>query len=158
MISGRPFNSLAVRNANNHTIAGLVFVHDSPVGPCEAPKPFSVLESVVLDIPQKAANLPGAGPSRFSFVIIEGEQVYGTVALSETRPDIGTSTCAFPNGIIAPEGVPPVFFGDVAYLQTDGQNAPLIFESVAQAKAYTHSQEYQDLKRMLVSLELRPVK
>lgn len=75
MISGRPFNSLTVRNANNHTIASLVFVHDSPVGPCEAPKPFSVLESVVLDIPQKAANLPGAGPSRFSFVIIEGGQV-----------------------------------------------------------------------------------
>jgi hypothetical protein len=52
--------------------------------------------------------------------------------------------------------VPAITFGTGQVLAADGRDA-LTFASVAEAKAYMASQEYQDVKRMLISLELRPV-
>ena len=61
-----------------------------------------------------------------------------------------------PNAILGPDNVPFAHFGDSVWLTADGQNAPLTFDTVAAAKAYMQTQEYQDIKRMLVSLTLRP--
>ena len=62
------------------------------------------------------------------------------------------------NTILAPDNVPFAHFGDSLWLEASGRAAALTFDSVAEAKAYMQTQEYQDVKRMLVSLELRPSK
>ncbi|MEO5781491.1 MAG: hypothetical protein ABIO34_04335 [Arthrobacter oryzae] len=161
-----PFISLDVHNSANALIAKLDLVYDAAMGTCADPKPFAILDSVDLDIPQKPnkvkefseyKGLPW-GPSRFTYTIIEGDSVFGSVALSEDRSVKEPLICTYTNGIIAPTGVPFAYFGDVNYLEADGSNAPLAFDSVAEAKAYMTTQDYLDLKRMLISLELWPMK
>jgi hypothetical protein len=115
---------------------------------------------VAVDIPQKADKLKefGRGPSAFVFRIIQGAKVYGSLALADGDLAPKTATCGLYNGILGPDDVPLAHFGDTEWLTADGQHAPLTFDSVAAAKAYMQTQEYQDLKRMLVSLALQPVR
>ena len=54
--------------------------------------------------------------------------------------------------------MPAITFGTGQVLAADGRDTPLTFASVAAAKASSASHEYQDLKRMLISLELKSVK
>ena len=122
------------------------------------PKPFSTLDAVVLDIPQKAAKLKERGPSEFVFRVIQSDKVYGSMALNDAELAPGTTTCVLYNSILGPEDVPIVSFGDTWSLQQDGKDAPLTFASVAEAEAFMQTQEYKDIKRMLISLELRSVK
>ncbi len=164
MIAGKAYNSVSVRNSANKQVAALNLVYDRTIGGCAAPKPVAVLDSVDLDIPQKPdkvaefSALKGSalGPSRFTFTVIAGDRVYGTVALSEEQKLPGTPVCQQINGITGPANVPFVDFGDVWAMAADGSNAPLVFNSVADARAYMQTQEYQDMKRMLISLSLKP--
>ncbi len=127
---------------------------------CPEPKPYYTLDSVVLDIPQKAAKLKEIprGPSQFAFRVIQSDKVYGTMALNDRELVPGTTACFLSNSFLGPDDVPFVTFGDTQSLQQDGENAPLTFASVAEAEAYMQTQEYKDIKRMLISLELRSVK
>jgi hypothetical protein len=155
------FNTVVVKNRAGKTMAALRLVYDAAGGPvCPEPKPFQTLDSVVLDIPQKASKLKEfpRGPSAFMFRVIESDKVYGSMALSDITLDPGTVTCGLDNTILAPDGVPFAHFGDSLWLEASGRAAALTFDSVAEAKAYMQTQEYQDVKRMLVSLELRPPK
>lgn len=159
-IDGALFNTVKVMNAEGKNVSTLDLLYDATFGyTCPQPKPFYVLDSVPLDIPQKADKLREfpRGPSEFAFRVIQSDKVYGTVALHDADLAPGTTTCALVNGIVGPENVPPVTFGDIDYLQQDGQHAPLTFTSLTEAEAYVQTQEYKDLKRMLISLELRPV-
>lgn len=155
------FNTVEVKNPAGKTMATLSLVYDGAGGPaCPEPKPFSTLDSVVLDIPQKASKLREfpRGPSAFVFRVIESDKVYGSMALNDIPLDPGTVTCGLDNTILAPDNVPFAHFGDSLWLEASGREAALTFDSVAEAKAYMQTQEYQDVKRMLVSLELRPSK
>lgn len=155
------FNTVEVKNPAGKTMATLSLVYDGAGGPaCPEPKPFSTLDSVVLDIPQKASKLREfpRSPSAFVFRVIESDKVYGSMALSDIPLDPGTVTCGLDNTILAPDNVPFAHFGDSLWLEASGRAAALTFDSVAEAKAYMQTQEYQDVKRMLVSLELRPSK
>lgn len=155
------FNTVEVKNPAGKTMATLSLVYDGAGGPaCPEPKPFSTLDSVVVDIPQKASKLREfpRGPSAFVFRVIESDKVYGSMALSDIPLDPGTVTCGMDNTILAPDNVPFAHFGDSLWLEASGRAAALTFDSVAEAKAYMQTQEYQDVKRMLVSLELRPSK
>lgn len=155
------FNTVEVKNPAGKTMATLSLVYDGAGGPaCPEPKPFSTLDSVVLDIPQKASKLREfpRGPSAFVFRVIKSDKVYGSMALSDIPLDPGTVTCGLDNTILAPDNVPFAHFGDSLWLEASGRAAALTFDSVAEAKAYMQTQEYQDVKRMLVSLELRPSK
>lgn len=155
------FNTVEVKNPAGKTMATLSLVYDGAGGPaCPEPKPFSTLDSVVLDIPQKASKLREfpRGPSAFVFRVIESDKVYGSMALSDIPLDPGTVTCGLDNTILAPDNVPFAHFGDSLWLEASGRAAALTFDSVAEAKAYMQTQEYQDVKRMLISLELRPSK
>ncbi|WP_437773171.1 hypothetical protein [Arthrobacter sp. KNU40] len=171
MIAGGSYNQASIRDAENKQVAELNFVYDRTIGGCANPKPYSpkpvtVLDSVDLDIPQKAdkvAWFSGAkgsplGPSRFTFTVIKGDRVYGTVALSEEHELPGTPVCHQINGITGPDNVPLVEFGDTWAMAADGSNAPLVFDTMAEARAYTQTQDYQDMKRMLSSLSLKPSK
>lgn len=154
MIGGMPFNSLEIRNADNQTISRLDLVYDRTGGPCGAAAPFTLLDSEPVEIPQRAEDLQRRGQPRFTFTIVEGAKVYGSMALSgsaETRQ----TPCSYTNGISGPEGVPSVYFGDTETLTPDGDRA-LVFGTVAEANAYMQSQEYTDKKRMLTSLTLAP--
>jgi RNA polymerase sigma-70 factor (ECF subfamily) len=125
---------------------------------CPEPKPFQTLDSVVVDIPQKADKLREFphGPSAFVFRIIQGDKVYGSLALADGELAPKAVTCGLYNGILGPDNVPLAHFGDTEWLTADGRHAPHTFDSVAAAKAYMQTQEYQDVKRMLISLALQP--
>ena len=125
---------------------------------CPDPKPYQTLDSVVVDIPQKAAKLKefARGPSAFVFRVIQGDKVYGSLALTDGDLAPKTATCGLYNGILGPDNVPFAHFGDAIWFMADGRDAPLTFDSLAEAKAYMQTQEYQDIKRMLISLALRP--
>lgn len=155
------FNTVEVRNPAGKTMATLSLAYDGAGGPaCPEPKPFAMLDSVVLDIPQKASKLREfpRGPSAFVFRVIQSDKVYGSMALTDIPQSPGTVTCGLDNMILAPDDVPFVHFGDSLWLEASGRAAALTFDSLAEAKAYMKTQEYQDVKKMLVSLELRRVK
>ena len=160
-IDGGSYNIVQLKNAAGKTMAALRLVYDVAGGPvCPAPKPYQTLDSVLVDIPQKAAKLREhpQGPSAFVFRVIQGDKVYGSLALTDGDLAPQTTTCGLYNGILGPDNVPIAQFGDTVWLTADGKDAPLTFGSVAEAKAYTGTQEYQDIKRMLISLALQPVK
>jgi hypothetical protein len=160
-IQGGAYNVVEIKNAAGKTMSTLRLVYDSTGGPvCPDPKPFQTLDSVVVDIPQKADKLRefARGPSAFVFRIIEGNKIYGSLALADGDLAPKAATCGLYNGILGPDGVPFAHFGDTEWLTADGQHAPLTFESVADAKAYMQTQEYKDVKRMLISLALQPAK
>ncbi|MBT2550017.1 hypothetical protein [Arthrobacter sp. ISL-65] len=158
-IAGGSYNIVEVKNAAGKTVATLRLVYDVTGGPvCPDPKPYQTLDSVIVDVPQKAAKLREhpQGPSAFVFRVIQGDKVYGSVALADGDLAPQTTTCGLYNGILGPDNVPIAQFGDTVWLTADGRDAPLTFDSVAAAKAYTGTQEYKDVKRMLVSLALQP--
>ena len=160
-IAGGSYNTVEVKNSAGKTMSTLRLVYDVTGGPvCSDPKPFQTIDSVVVDIPQKAAKLRefARGPSAFVFRVIEGDKVYGSVALTDGDLAQQSTTCYLYNGILGPDNVPFAHFGDTVWLMADGKNAPLTFDSVADAKAYMGTQEYQDIKRMLISLALHPAK
>jgi hypothetical protein len=160
-IAGGSYNTVEVKNSAGKTMSTLRLVYDATGGPvCPKPKPFQTIDSVVVDIPQKAAKLKefARGPSAFVFRVIEGDKIYGSLALADGDLAPQTTTCGLYNGILGPDNVPFAHFGDAVWLTADGKNAPLTFNSVADAKAYMGTQEYQDIKRMLISLALRPAK
>ncbi|WP_395402902.1 hypothetical protein ACHMXB_03785 [Arthrobacter sp. UC242_113] len=158
-IDGGSYNIVELKNAAGKTMATLRLVYDATGGPvCPDPKPYQTLDSVIVDIPQKAAKLREhpQGPSAFVFRVIQGDKVYGSLALTDGELAPQTTTCGLYNGILGPDNVPFAQFGDTVWLTADGKDAPLTFDSVAEAKAYMGTQEYKDLKRMLVSLALQP--
>jgi hypothetical protein len=160
-IEGGAYNIVEVKNAAGKTMSTLSLVYDVTGGPvCPAPKPFQTLDSVVVDIPQKPAKVAetGLGPSAFVFRVVEGGKVYGSLALADRDPAPQATTCGLYNGILGPDNVPFAHFGDTVWLTADGRDAPLTFDSVAEAKAYMGTQEYRDVKRMLISLALQPAK
>ncbi|WP_026554153.1 hypothetical protein [Arthrobacter sp. 35W] len=166
MIAGMPFNKVSVRNAENKQVAALEFHYDLAGGSCTTPRPFDTLDAVELDIAQKPdkvkefSAIKGAplGLSRFTFTVVEADKVYASIGLSEATQVQGTPGCTFRNMITAPENVPFTSFADTIDLYADGTDAPLMFDSVADARTYMQTQEYQDLKRMMVSLSLKPSK
>ena len=158
-IDGGSYNIVEVKNTAGKTMATLRLVYDATGGPvCPDPKPYQTLDSVIVDIPQKAAKLREhpQGPSAFVFRVIQGDKVYGSLALTDGDLAPQTTTCGLYNGILGPDNVPFAQFGDTVWLTADGKDAPLTFDSVAEAKAYMGTQEYKNLKRMLVSLALQP--
>ncbi|MDQ0864290.1 hypothetical protein [Arthrobacter globiformis] len=158
-IDGGAYNIVEVKNAAGRTMATLRLVYDVTGGPvCPAPKPYQTLDSVVVDIPQKPAKLREhpQGPSAFVFRVIQGDKVYGSLALADGDLAPQPTTCGLYNGILGPDNVPFAHFGDTVWLTSDGQGAPLTFDSVAEAKTYMATQEYRDVKRMLISLALKP--
>jgi hypothetical protein len=158
-IDGGSYNIVELKNADGKTMATLRLVYDVTGGPvCPDPKPYQTLDSVIVDIPQKSAKLREhpQGPSAFVFRVIQGDKVYGSLALTDGDLAPQTTTCGLFNGILGPDNVPFAQFGDTVWLTADGKDAPLTFDTVAEAKAYMGTQEYKDLKRMLVSLALQP--
>ena len=77
-------------------------------------------------------------------------------ALSEEHELPGTPVCHQINGITGPDNVPLVEFGDTWAMAADGSNTLLVFDTMAEARAYMQTQDYQDMKRMLSSLSLKP--
>ncbi|MBT2523731.1 hypothetical protein [Arthrobacter sp. ISL-28] len=158
-IDGGSYNTVEVKNAAGKTMSTLQLVYDGAGGPmCPDPKPYQTLDSVVVDIPQKAAKLKefARGPSAFVFRVIQGDKVYGSLALTDGDLAPKPTTCGLYNGILGPDNVPFAHFGDAMWLMADGRDAPLTFNTVAEAKSYMQTQEYQDIKRMLISLALHP--
>lgn len=118
--------------------------------------PYQTLDAVTLDIPQAASGGARTGPTQFKFRILEGAVVYGALTIDSSGAPASGSAGQLLSSVRTPEGVPAITFGTGQVLAADGRDA-LTFASVAEAKAYMASQEYQDVKRMLISLALRPV-
>lgn len=149
-------SDITVTNAAGKSIARLRTIPQAS-GTGGPAVPYQTLDAVTLDIPQAASGGARTGPTQFKFRILEGAGVYGALTIdSGGLPASGTASQLL-SSIRTPDGVPAITFGTGQFLSADGRDAQLRFTSVAEAKAYMASQEYQDTKRMLISLELRSV-
>ena len=148
-------SDIAVTDAAGKSIATLRTIPQAS-GTGLPAAPYQTLDAVTLDIPQ-AAGAP-TGPTQFKFRILEGAGVYGALTIDSSSLPASGRASQLLSSIRTPDGVPAITFGTGQFLSTDGRDTQLKFASVAEAKAYMASQEYQDIKRMLISLELRSVK
>ncbi|MGX9901688.1 hypothetical protein ACW0JT_20675 [Arthrobacter sp. SA17] len=130
--------------------------HTAGGGEC-APVPYSTLDAVPVDIPQKPTPGQYVGATQFKFRIIEGAAVYGAMTIDSSSIPATGSACQLSSSIQTPKDVPALTFGSGIFLSASGTDASMTFASVAEAGAYMQTQEYKDIKRMLISLELRSV-
>lgn len=117
---------------------------------------YQTLDVVTLDIPQASAGVT-SGPTRFKFRVLEGAEVFGALTIDSSSAPASGTTSQLLSSIRTPEGVPAITFGTGQFLTADGSDTQLKFASLAEAKAYMASPEYRDIKRMLISLELKSV-
>ena len=149
-------SDIAVTNAAGKPVARLRTIPQAS-GTGAPAAPYQTLDAVTLDIPQAASGGARTGPTQFKFRILEGAAVYGALTIDSSGVPASGKAGQLLSSVRTPEGVPAITFGTGQVLAADGRDAPLTFASVAEAKAYMASQEYQDVKRMLISLELRSV-
>lgn len=148
-------SDISVTNAAGKPVARLRTIPQA-AGSGATAVPYQTLDAVTLDIPQAASVGARTGPTQFKFRILEGAAVYGALTIDSSGAPASGKAGQLLSSVLSPEGVPAITFGTGQVLAADGRDA-LTFASVAEAKAYMASQEYQDVKRMLISLELRPV-
>ena len=148
-------SDITVTNAAGKPVARLRTIPQAS-GTGATAVPYQTLDAVTLDIPQAASGGARTGPTQFKFRILEGAAVYGALTIDSSGVPASGKAGQLLSSVRTPEGVPAITFGTGQVLAADGRDG-LTFASVAEAKAYMASQEYQDVKRMLISLELRPV-
>lgn len=148
-------SSIVVMNEAAKVMAKIQPAPDAAGAQC-SPVPYSTLDAVALDIPQAPTTGEYVGPTQFKFRIIEGAAVYGAMAVDSSSMPATGSACQLSSTIQGPNDVPALTFGSSMFLNATGTDAQLTFASVAEAEAYMQTQEYKDIKRMLVSLSLKP--
>ncbi|HET9348072.1 MAG TPA: hypothetical protein VFO13_02920, partial [Arthrobacter sp.] len=148
-------SDITVTNAAGKQVARLRTVPQAS-GTVAPAVPYQTLDAVTLDIPQAASGGARTGLTQFKFRILEGAAVYGALTIDSSGAPASGNAGQLLSSVRTPEGVPAITFGTGQVLAADGRDA-LTFGSVAEAKAYMASQEYRDVKRMLISLALRPV-
>lgn len=147
-------SNITVTNAAGKVMARLQAAPHAS-GPALPAVPYQTLDAVTLDIPQ-SAGAP-TGPTQFKFRVLGAASVQGALTIDSSGLPASGTAGLLPSWIRTPDGVPAITFGTGQVLAADGRDPQLTFASVAEAKAYMSSQEYQDIKRMLISLELRSI-
>jgi hypothetical protein len=151
-----PFVQLEVRNQQGLRIAALDHVTPGGLGGACGPEPvpFLTLDSEPVDIPYNKSV--AAGAPEFSFRVLDGTgiglKVRASLGLNQPDPQM-VESCMYYNTVSSPVGTLD-FATQVQVTLTDTQG--LAFDSVDEAKAYTATEEYSQLKRMFMSLTLIP--
>ncbi|MCZ9883921.1 hypothetical protein [Arthrobacter sp. B2a2-09] len=146
---------LDVFNEDRVRVAGIEYGQGGLGGAC-GPKPVSMytLDSEPVAIPNRR---PGSfGAPEFVYRVLDGTEaggkVVGAIGLNqEDANTAGKETCMAYTVIYAPKAM--LSFATKLQISL-GDTRGLIFDSVAEAKAYMGTPEYTKLKEMITSLQL----
>ncbi|WP_353711816.1 hypothetical protein [Arthrobacter sp. K5] len=137
-IDGGSYNIVEVKTAAGKTVSTWAWSTTSRVARCARPRSRTRPSTPWLSTFRRKPPSSGtpSGSLRFVFRVIQGDKVYGSLALADGDLAPQPTTCGLYNGILGPDNVPFAHFGDTVWLTSDGQGAPLTFDSVVEAKAY----------------------
>ncbi|MDQ0756844.1 hypothetical protein [Arthrobacter sp. B3I4] len=145
--------------------AGVVVasLHSGPTGglggACEGPVPYTVLDSVELDLPYQPTK--GSITPRFTFrALQETDHVTTSYGLTSFAAGQNGTACMFNNAVSAPVGSPLFSFADTFQVtagmtdETANHKGAKKFPSLDAARAYMQTPEYLNAKRMITSLKV----
>ncbi|MET3811160.1 hypothetical protein [Arthrobacter sp. UYEF3] len=145
--------------------AGMVVasLHAGPTGgiggACQGPVPYTVLDSVEVDIPYQPTK--GSVTPRFTFrALQEADRVTASYGLTSFVAGQDGTTCMFYNAINGPAWSPLFSFADTFQVNAGGteqvpnRKGAKTFPSLEAARAYMQTPEYLNAKRMLTSVKV----
>lgn len=128
-------------------------------GACQGAVPFTVLDSVEVNLPHQPAK--GSVTPRFAFRALQGpDRVTASFGLTDTPAGQNGTTCMFYNVVTGPPEWPLFSFADAFEVRPgDTEDDPMrkgakTFPSLDAARAYMQTPEYLNAKRMLTSLKI----
>lgn len=128
-------------------------------GACQGEVPYSVLDSVEVDLPYQPSK--GSVTPRFAFrALQETDRVTASYGLTSTPAGQNGATCMFYNMVIGPAEIPMYTFADAFQVRAGdpeeipGRKGAKSFPSMDAARAYMATPEYLNAKRMITSLRI----
>jgi hypothetical protein len=128
-------------------------------GACQGPVPYTVLDSVEVNLPHRPAK--GSVTPRFAFrALQESDKVTASFGLTDSPAVPNNMTCMFYNVVTGPEESPLFSFADAFQItagsteSAPGHKGAKTFPSMDAARAYMQTPEYLKAKRMITSLKI----
>jgi hypothetical protein len=128
-------------------------------GACQGAVPYTVLDSVDVDIPYQPTK--GSVTPRFAFrALQEADRVTASYGLTSTAAGQNGTTCMFYNVVNGPAWSPLFSFADAFQVNAGGteqvpnRKGAKTFPSMDAARAYMQTAEYLNAKRMLTSVKV----
>ncbi|WP_090956668.1 hypothetical protein [Arthrobacter sp. ov118] len=128
-------------------------------GACQGDVPYTVLDSVEVDLPHQPAK--GTVTPRFAFrALQEPNRVTASFGLTDTPAGHNGTTCMFYNVVTGPSEWPLFSFADAFQVRAGGsEDDPMhkgakTFPSLDAARAYMKTPDYLNAKRMITSLKI----
>ena len=128
-------------------------------GACQGAVPYTVLDSVEVNLPHQPAK--GSVTPRFAFrALQEPDRVTASFGLTDTPAGQNGTTCMFYNVVTGPPEWPLYSFADAFEVRPgDTEDDPKrkgakTFPSMDAARAYMQTPEYLNAKRMITSLKI----
>ncbi|SDL83100.1 hypothetical protein [Arthrobacter sp. ok362] len=161
--AGAPgYEGIAVDVANEAAVV-VASLHVGPSGglggACQGDVPYTVLDSVEVDLPHQPAK--GSVTPRFAFrALQESDRVTASFGLTDTPAGQNGTTCMFYNVVTGPPEWPLFSFADAFQVNVGSkEDDPMrkgakTFPSLDAARAYMQTPEYLNAKRMITSLKI----
>ncbi|MCX6500429.1 MAG: hypothetical protein NTU93_16790 [Arthrobacter sp.] len=128
-------------------------------GACQGPVPYTVLDSVEVDIPYQPTK--GSVTPRFTFrALQEADRVTASYGLTSFAAGQNGTTCMFYNVVNGPTWSPLFSFADTFQVNAGGteqvpnRKGAKTFPSMDAARAYMQTAEYLNAKRMITSVKV----
>jgi len=128
-------------------------------GACQGDVPYTVLDSLEVDLPHQPAK--GTVTPRFAFrALQEPDRVTASFGLTDTPAGQNGTTCMFYNVVTGPPEWPLFSFADAFQVRAGGSEddpthkGAKTFPSLDAARAYMQTPEYLNAKRMITSLKI----
>lgn len=151
---------LAVQNASGELMATLANGM-LPTGQACGPEqwPYTVLDSAPVDLPSVNQS-PRAIDPVFSYRVLQSEPIVAAYGVTDSVGSRTGENCVLPNSVQSsgPAGI-YMFANHLMVGPPSGESAVpgyrvLEFDTIEEAEAYQESQEYQQIKRMIMSLQV----
>ncbi len=147
---------LEVRDPEAHVVATLGTHIQGLGGACqpESQRSYTVLASIPMEIPSNNESRTAVEP-RFVYRVIQGATHYfASYGIVDHSAGTNGKACLVYNTVTSkPLGI--YMFGDVLQFSSDPMGSPGLraFPTVADAQAYILSSEYQNIQKMITSLQ-----
>jgi hypothetical protein len=153
-------------NVSNEESMVVASLHYGPVGgiggAClQEPVPYTVLDSVVLDLPYNTSVADAITP-RFTFrALQEPDRVTASYGITSSAAGKDGKSCMFYNVVSGPAEAPLYSFADNVQVnagrndvESGNRKGAKAFPSMDAARAYMQTLEYLNAKRMITSLKI----
>lgn len=147
---------LEVRNKEAHVMAALATQISGLGGACqpESQRPYTVLASIPMDIPSDNESREAVEP-RFVYRVIQGAtHFFASYGITDHSAGLDGKACLVYNTVTSKQWG-NYMFGDVLQFSSDPMGSPGLraFPTIADAQDYMLSSEYQNIQKMLTSLQ-----